>query len=306
MKDVSGSVVKPALIGLCAVLLLIAGCGKKETDRPQGQVIAHIGPDDVTVQELDNEFRLANIPADKRTDELTRKALLEIVTRKALTRQSVSAKIDREPTIQLDLLRNKEQMLARAMQQRRFAAEIAGIGQADLDQYITTHPAQFAKRVVLTTDEIEIPAQAVTQALVDSTKDAKTLAEIEARLKAFSIVSRRGPGVLDGATLPPQLLKQFLTVKGDDVFFTRSGNSGVFFKITDIQQKPLTGTEANELARQMIRREKFETIVRSSIDDAKKSATFEGDYARIMKDATAADASGGDAAPAAPAEAPGK
>ena len=51
----------------------LAGCGKKqEAQAVVGQVIAHVGPDDVTQQELDNELRLANIPADKRSDQWSR------------------------------------------------------------------------------------------------------------------------------------------------------------------------------------------------------------------------------------------
>ena len=47
------------------VAMLLAGCGKKQAEPAVvGQVIAHVGPDDVTQQELDNELRLANVPAD--------------------------------------------------------------------------------------------------------------------------------------------------------------------------------------------------------------------------------------------------
>ncbi len=276
---------KPALIGVSLVLLAVAGCGKKDSDHPVGQVIAHIGPDDVTVQELDNELRLANVPADKRTDDVNRAALTEIVTRKAIARQAINGKLDREPTIQLDLLRDKEQMLARTFQQRKLSSLVSGIGQSDVDQFISAHPDQFAKRVIFVTDQIEVPAQAITPALATATKDAKTLADVETKLGELKIPSRRGSGQLDSASLPKELTKQLLGQQANDVFFARANGGGVFFKILETQNKPLTGTDANNLARQLLAREKFEAINQAAVADAKKAATFEGNYDKLMKEA---------------------
>jgi EpsD family peptidyl-prolyl cis-trans isomerase len=286
-KKISAFLGKPALVGASVVVLLVAGCGKKDGDRPQGQVIGRVGPDDVTIQELENEFRLANIPADKRTDAVTKGALLEIITRKAVARQAITAKLDREPTMQLDLLRDKEQMLARTFQQRKLSGQVAGIGQSDVDQFIGAHPTQFAKRVVFITEQIEIPAQAVTADLAAATKDAKTLADIEKLLGDKKIAMKRSSGGLDSAMLPAQLAQQLQGQQASDVFFARIGGGGVFFKIVETQSKPLSGTEANNLARQLMAREKLEQINQQVAADAQKAATFEGDYAKIMAETPA-------------------
>lgn len=296
-RKISNFYGKPVLVGASIVLLSIAGCGKKDADRPVGQVIAHVGPDDVTIQELDNELRLANVPADKRTDDVTRAALTEIITRKAIARQAINGKFDREPTIQLDLLRDKEQMLARTFQQRKLSGLVSGVGQSDVDQFIAAHPDQFAKRVIFVTDQIEIPAQSISQDLAVATKDAKTLAEVEKTLTQLKIPARRASGQLDSASLPKELTKQLLGQQANDVFFARTSGGGVYFKIVDTQNKPLTGTDANNLARQMIAREKFDAINQAAIADAKKAATFEGDYDKIMKKEAPANAAK-DAAPA--------
>ena len=64
---------------LCGTLAL-AGCGQKkdggEAVKAMGQVIAHVGTDDITQPELDNEMRLANVPPDKRKDDAIIKAAL--------------------------------------------------------------------------------------------------------------------------------------------------------------------------------------------------------------------------------------
>jgi len=264
--------------------LLLGGCGKKESSNGGGQVIAHVGPDDVTIQELENEFRLANIPSDKRNDAVTRQGLNEILTRKFLARQAMTAKIDREPTIQLDILRNKEQILARTLVQRNLSASVSSLGQADTNQYIAAHPLQFAKRVVFTTEEIRVPAEAVTPALGEATKNMKTLAEIETKLRAMNIAFQRASGQLDSINLPPPLVAQLQAKKSDDVFLTRVGASGLFFKIVDERAAPLGAQDSEKLAKEMLAQEKLRAANEETARDVKGFAKFEGDYARIMAD----------------------
>jgi len=62
--------------------------------------------EDVTTQELENEFRLVNVPPDKQKDPaLVKQVLGELVLRKYLLQQALAAKLDREPSVLLDLLR---------------------------------------------------------------------------------------------------------------------------------------------------------------------------------------------------------
>src|SRR5262249_48039404 len=95
------------VIGVAGTLL--AGCDRKPaatatapTDQVTGQVIAHVGKQDITVQELDNEFRWNAIPLDKRNDDaLVKRVLSELVLRKYLAQRAVEAGLDRDPTVLL-------------------------------------------------------------------------------------------------------------------------------------------------------------------------------------------------------------
>lgn len=280
----TGFSINPAFGAVAVAVLLLSGCGKKNADKPLGQVVGHVYGEDITVQEIENEFRHANIPADKRDDAVTRKILTEILARKALAHQAVAAKLDREPTIQLDLFRNKESLLAQAQVQRRMSTEIAAIGQTDIDQYITAHPLRFAQRAIILADHIQIPPQSVTADVGAATKDAKTLAEVEAKLTALNVPMKKSSGALDTAVLPEKISEQLEAKHADSVFFARTPSGGDFFTVTSVEPKPLAGAEAAKLAKEMIAREKLEAIGQQTQSDALKSATFEGHYADVMKD----------------------
>ena len=271
--------------------MLLAGCGKKQAEPAVvGQVIAHVGPDDVTQQELDNELRLANVPADKRTDPIVKAALSRIVERKYLVQQAIAAKLDREPTVHLDLLRSREQILAGAFVQRDLSSKMSSISKNEIDSYIQGHPKQFDQRELFQVDQISFVAPKDVEALAAATKDFKSLDQVEAKLNEMNIKFSRGTATLDSATMPPEMLKVLDARKADDIYFIRSRGSASFFKVTSVDPKPLTADQANEFAKRQVRteigRQGAEEISKSALADAK----FEGDYARIMTAATPAAA----------------
>jgi EpsD family peptidyl-prolyl cis-trans isomerase len=263
--------------------MLLAGCGKKQAEQAVvGQVIAHVGPDDVTQQELDNELRLANVPADKRSDAIVKAALSRVVERKYLVQQAIAAKLDREPTVHLDLLRSREQILAGAFVQRDLSSKMSSVSKNEIDSYVQAHPKQFDQRELFQVDQISFTAPKDLEALAKATKDFKSLDEVEAKLNAMSVKFSRGTATLDSATMPAEMLKVLDARKPDDIYFIRSKGGASFFKVTSVDQKPLTADQADEFAKRQVRldigRQGAEAISKSALADAK----FEGDYARIM------------------------
>jgi EpsD family peptidyl-prolyl cis-trans isomerase len=285
-----------------AAAALLAGCGKKqEAQAVVGQVIAHVGPDDVTQNELDNELRLAGIPADKRTDAIVKAALARVIERKYLVQQAVAGKLDREPTVHLDIMRAREQILAGGFVQRDLSSKMSTISKNEIDSYIQAHPRQFDQRELFQIEQIAFTPPKNMEALTAATKDAKSLDQVEAQLNQFNIKFSRGTATLDSATIPAEMLKALDARKPDDVFFIRARGSGSYFKVTSVDQKPLTGDDATEFAKREVRAQIAQKSAEEISQAALANAKYEGDYARIMATPTAAPAAGG----AAPAASPG-
>jgi EpsD family peptidyl-prolyl cis-trans isomerase len=266
-----------------AAAVLLAGCGKKqEAQAVVGQVIAHVGPDDVTQQELDNELRLAGVPADKRSDAIVKAALSRVIERKYLVQQALAGKLDREPTVHLDILRSREQILAGAFVQRDLSSKMSTISKNEIDSYIQAHPQQFDQRQLFQIEQVSFTPPKDLEALAAATKDDKSLDQVVAKLNEMNIKFSRGTATLDSATMPAEMLKALDAKKPDDVFFIRSRGSASYFKVTSVDPKPMTTDEANEFARREVRAE----IGRKSAEDISQAALanskYEGDYARIM------------------------
>jgi EpsD family peptidyl-prolyl cis-trans isomerase len=283
--------------------LAVAGCGgKKDKDQAvTGQVIAHVGPDDITQQELDNELRLANIPQDKRTDAVMKAALTRIVERKYLVQQAMAAKLDREPTVHLDLLRAREQILGGAYVQRELGQKASGVSNSEVEAYIQGHADKFAKRQVFQIEQVTFPPQPGMEQLASAAKDFKTLDQVEAKLNELNIKFSRGPAALDSATLPSEMLKPIVARKPDDVFFVRSRNSASFFKVVSVEDKPLTGDQATAFAKRELRNEMARKASEDTVAAALASAKYEGDFGRLMTTAGSATPPGEASSAAEPA-----
>ena len=223
---------------LAAVLvsgLAVSGCGRggeNQAAAPAGQLVAHVGNDVVTTQELENEFRLTNTPADKQKDpQAVKRVLGEIVARKYLVRQALDAKLDREPGVLLDILRSRELVLASAAISRTVGGKVSAISKAEIDKYIANNPAKFSNRQLMTVEQVSFPMGTNAQSVIDATREAKSIDEVDQKLTAMNIPHNRSMGSLNSAELPETLFNQMQMKKSDDVFFLRAGPNGVFIVV---------------------------------------------------------------------------
>ena len=270
-----------AVIGVCG--LALASCGKNadQGTASKGQVVAHVGNEVITTQELENEFRLANIPPDKQKDPATVKRVLnELVLRNYLQQQALNAKLDREPRVLLDLLRARSQVLANAFLSRKIASK--EISKEEIDKYIADHPAKFANRQFLSVEQIAFPIGASTQAAVDASKDATSLDEVEQKLTVLDVPHSRSMGVLNSGDIPENLLTTIQARKPDDVFFVRSGPNGMFFKVKGEETRPLEVEAARNVARQLLKADALKAEIGIAAVAANLEAKYEGEYAGIM------------------------
>ena len=270
------------IVAICG--LAVGACGKKGGEQPvasKGQVVAHVGNQVVTTQELENEFRWDNIPANNRSDpDTVKKVLGELVLRKYLLQEALNSKLDREPGVLLDILRSREQVLASAFLTRKVASQ--SVSQADVDKYIAKNPLKFARRKILTIDQIAFRMAPNSEAIIDANKGAKTLDEVDQRLTSAGVAHARQMGTLNSAEIPQDVATAVETGKRDGVFFVRSGVSGVFFEIKGAEPRHLEGEAAADMARQFLRAEALKAEAELARMSANLDAKFEGEYARIM------------------------
>ena len=282
---------------LCTIGL--TACNSQQAAAPTtppkvGQVIARVGNEDVTIHELQNEYRNAGISSDRITEPLTRAALQEITRRKLLAQKAITAGLDREPTVLLDLLRMREQVLAAALVQRDTQARVAGLGRTEIERFMNANADRFGRRVRFDVDQITVGSAAIRPEFLDEIKDATSLDVIEAKIKDLRIPYNRGAGAVFTGEIPAELVEKLRNRKGTDVFFVRSGQTGSFFKVRDEAADPLAGEDARVRAQGMMRTEAAQAEIVKKAEETQ--ITYFGEYVKLM---AGPEAPVGGAAPAA-------
>jgi EpsD family peptidyl-prolyl cis-trans isomerase len=281
LRPLAGTPRTAAILGICAFALV--GCGKKDPGAavPRSQVVAYVGDEVVTTQELENEFRWANLAPDKQKDPaIVKQVLNELVLRKYLMQEALRAKLDREPSVLLDLLRARSQVLATAYISR--AAGAKPITQTEVDAYITNNPLKFADRKMLSSEQIVFAIGPNSQSIIDDNREAKSLDEIDQKLTVLGVPHSRSTGLLNSGDIPGELFNAIQAKKDDNVFFSRSGSNGVFFAVKNEEPRPLTGEAAANAARQILRSDRVKAEAGMASVSAGLEAKYEGEYATIM------------------------
>ena len=272
--------------GLKTIILLsvaLSACGKQNSEpTAKGQVVAQVGDQVVTTQELENEIRLANVPPNKQTDpETLRKVLGDLVLRKFLLKQAMAAKLDREPNVLLDILRSREQVLATASLTRAVAARPPG--RADVETYIADNPYKFHKREYYNVDQIVFPISAAVQVSEEVGQFPTSLDEINKKLASASILHVRQTASLLSSEFPPDLARAFDARKPNEVYFLRAGPNGIYFRILSSETRPLTGEAASDLARLALRADALKAETGVAQFSANLETKFQGDYGALMR-----------------------
>ena len=136
----------------------------------------------------------------------------------------------------------------------------------------------------MSVEQIGFPLGPNSQSVIDANKDAKSLDEIEQQLTSAGIPHGRQMGRLDSAEIPQEFFNTIEEKKLVDVFFVRSGQNGMFFKIKNEEAHPIEGEVAANLARQLIRADALKAEAGMAGISASLEAKYEGDYANVMSE----------------------
>lgn len=277
-----------ALMACIIAIPVLLGCSKKNEGTAAGsnsQVVARIGNQLVSAQELDTELRWNNVAADRKHDDaVVKRVLAELVARKYLVEKALDAKLDREPTVLLDILRSREQVLARAFAMRELSRESSAISAADTQKYINDHPLKFANRKILSVNQTSFPIGSTDQSLIDSMKGFPSIEKVEERLTELGIPHTRSSAALSTSEIPDELLGAIQETNPGNVVFVRSGQNGVFLSVVREELRPLEGDAAIAVARQLQQQDIARAQASLTNFTANMEAKYEGEYARIMRE----------------------
>lgn len=282
------------VIALASLALMLSACQKKA----EGQVVAVVNGEEITLTELNAEIAEMNLPASADKNMVRSRVLQRMVDRRLLVQAAKEAGLDRDPAYLTQERRMQEQLLV-SMYGKKAMDTIKVPDPASLDRFISTHPGAFSGRKRFALDQLVIDVPSDPKRL-KSLEDAHSLDEVAARLTSMGITFAKGKGTLDSATVNPDILKRIEALPAGEPFIVPQGNKLLINVITGAQPVTLSNEQARQVAAQAMRNEELGKIGESRLKEAKAKAKIEYQPGFEPKpDAPTAGAKA--AAPAAPA-----
>jgi len=258
-----------SLIALTAMSLMASGCQKKA----EGQVVAIVNGEEITLPELNAEISELNVPETADKNLVRQRVLQRMVERRLLVQSAKEAGVDRDPQYLTQERRMQEQLMI-SMYGRKAMDTIKVPDTAEVDRYIAAHPTMFADRKRLRLNQLVFPAPSNPQSL-EPLKDAHNLDEAAAKLTQLGIRFQRGQGALDSATVRPEVLKRLEALPPGEPFIVPNGGNIVVSTIVGIDPVALPAEQARPLAVEAMRREELNRIGQQRLNEAKAKAKIE-------------------------------
>jgi len=272
-------------IAALAVLALVAACNR---GKPEGQVVATVNGEDVTLQELNTELGGTNVSPGVDKQEAQRTLLQRVIERKLIDGLARQQEIDKSPDYLAQSRRLEEVLLAQLYAKKQLAAVPVPSG-SDITRFMAENPGIFSNRQQLVLDQIQFQQPANAKVL-EGLEGVHTLDGVAQFLSAKGIKFKRQPSAIDSAAIPAKLLTQIDALPAGEPFVIPAG-SGVLTVNVITGRRPVANdpSQARAIAANAWRQQKVQQALRDEVANARKSAkiTYQQGFAPPNAAATA-------------------
>lgn len=283
--------------------IAVSGCGMigGGSKAPEGQVVATVNGEEITVTELNRELGGASSANPEERKAAEQAALQSIITRKLVAQAAEEQELDKTPAFAQQELQAKEAMLIGAMQ-RKIASTVVNPTRADAERFVSEHPQMFADRRVMVVDQIVVGK--FDQALMKEFEPLTTLEQIEAVLVRENLDFQRTTTVLDTLNAPEGLTSTLMKLPPGEVFIFPRGNAVFVNQIRDSRVMPFVGDRAINYAMAGLKSQRSQEAVAKQVEAMRKGAEDKITYNEKYKPTKPKPGAAPAAKAAAPAAAP--
>ncbi|OSZ65280.1 hypothetical protein CAP39_12445 [Sphingomonas sp. IBVSS1] len=251
------------LLLLSAAGLLLAACNEK-TGKPEGQVVATVDGQEVTINEVSMEANgIANQAGGVSQKLIESVGLARVIERKMLAAEARKRKLDQSPQFVLAKARNDENLLVQALQ-AEVAGKVSTTPREQAQKFIEENPIIFGDRRILILDQIQFLQTPLMEKI--PLAEAKNMVAVERMLLDANIEFRRAPQQIDTLLLDPRLSKEIVRLaqgpNGEPFMFTDQPAGApapiVYINVVSEQKtEPFIGERAISYAQQLIQRQEI-------------------------------------------------
>jgi hypothetical protein len=164
---------------------------------------------------------------------------------------------------------------------RDIQSKAPSLSDDETQQFIRANPALFADRFVSIVEQVVVPK--LSKSDLDALESAATLNEVRAALDDMNISYQTTMGSVDSLTVPPAIAQQIVDLGVGEVYIIPQGDGARINAVISKQNYPIAGSEALELGRQMVSKQRSESqaqdVFRTILTEKKAAAQYSEEFA---------------------------
>ena len=260
---------KYRIVTLAAGIIALAACNHKA----EGQTVAVVNGQEITLSELNFELGLANIPEGSDKSATRSQILQSMIDRRLLAAQARQDGIDTTPDFISRKRRGEEDLLiSMALMRRLKSAQVPSA--RETDAYVASHPAMFANRELwdLAQVQYQAPKDAAIQSEIEKTHAFANLLTI---LQKHGIAGVQQKNRLDTAVVPAELFQKISSLPQGEPFIVRVGDRAIASVIVAREAKSVVGDQARPIAANALRKEQGAKDMANRVSGLRKAAKID-------------------------------
>ena len=270
------------LLAAAALVVVLAGCGNKDKDKPASQTAAKVNKEEITVHQINYVLSQQRGLAPDQAASASKVALERLIDQELAVQKATDQKLDRDPRVVQQLEAARREIVARAYVEK-IAAGAPKPAPAEIKAYYDAHPALFSDRKVYNLQELAIQAKpeqvADLQAKLAASKDVTDFVNY---LKTADFKFGANQAVRAAEQLPLTSVDKFAAMKDGQTLFTRTPTGAQVVIMAGSRSQPVDEARATPAIEQFLWNERKRRVVEDDVRAMRASAKIEyvGEYAK--------------------------
>jgi len=262
------------LIGFVSIFVLVlTACDSEPKEKKSGQALVSINGKEVTMLQLNDEIKRANIRPDQY--EAASKQLLEsLISRQLIMEEAISNKLDRTPDVMQARERANAQIISQAYMQS-IVSKVAKPSKAEIDDYFQKHPEYFAQRKQFDLTIVRIATKDLGDELKKIIDAAKSLDEVVAWLDKNKIQYLRNLASRSTTDLPAQMATMMQQKSKDTIFIINEQENSLLISVNAIKDSPVTAAVAAPQIEKFLMNQKYKEVTDAEVARLRAAAKIE-------------------------------
>lgn len=225
------------------VLGVASGCSGPSKPASEGQGVAKVNGDEITVHQVNDELVSLELTSDTDSEAVSMRVLDTLIDQNIAVQRALEWKLDRNPQVMRSIERAKRHILADAYLDK-FASSVSEPTQQEVDDYYTQHPELFEKNKVYFFQTLTLDKSSVTAELHEKLNQIASLHEITATLEQQGVVFEEDYLARSAGQLNFDLLGKVVAMERGDIIIVNEDATATIYQLIETKEQPITKVAA--------------------------------------------------------------